>query len=115
MTHPAPAPPERFWDDPAALLGVDEARARILAAFTPLPAVRLPLGQVRGLVLAVDVIAPADLPPFANSAMDGFALRAADTAGATAVAPVTLPVIGEAAAGYPAEVPVAPGTSVRIM
>src|SRR5215207_6521527 len=89
---PDDAPP----GDAAALLGVDEARARILAAFAPLPTVEVALREALGLVLAADVVAAADLPPFANSAMDGFAVRAADTAGASAASPVALPVLGEA-------------------
>jgi molybdopterin molybdotransferase len=77
--------------EPAILLGVPEARERILRAFRPLPAVRLPLLEAVGLVLAEPVIASENLPPFANSAMDGFAVRAADTAGASEQTPAPLP------------------------
>ncbi|MGE3142535.1 MAG: gephyrin-like molybdotransferase Glp [Hyphomonadaceae bacterium] len=72
---------------------VDEARARMLEAVAPLVRTeRLALGEARGRILAEDVIAQRDQPPFAASAMDGYALRAADTPG-------TLRVIGEASAG----------------
>src|SRR5688572_15571929 len=103
------------FDDPTAMVGVDEARARILTTFAPLPAVVLPLSEVLGLVLAADVLADADLPPFANSAMDGFAVRAVDTAGATPLRPVRLPVVGQAVAGYVSGTVAGPGTAVRIM
>ena len=97
------------------MLGVDEARERILAAVAPLPAVDVPLGDALGLVLAADVAADADLPPFANSAMDGFAVRALDTAGAGEETPVRLTVVGQAPAGYAPAIAVEPGTAVRIM
>ena len=110
MTHPTP-----FWDDPARMIPVDEARARILAAFAPTPVERVPLTEALGLVLAGNLIAGHPLPPFANSAMDGFAVRAADTTAATLQTPTRLRVVGQAAAGYEAEAGVGPGEAVRIM
>lgn len=100
---------------PARMIDVDEARSRILAAFRPLPMVRVALAEALGHVLAVDVIAGASVPAFANAAMDGFAVRVADTADAAPEHPVTLRVIAEAAAGYASTIPVAPGTAIRIM
>jgi molybdopterin molybdotransferase len=96
-------------------LGVDEARERILAALSPLAPVALPPGDALALTLAADVAARWDLPPFANSAMDGYALRTADTAGAAPDAPVALRVTGHAPAGYVPDTPVEPGCAIRIM
>lgn len=112
---PAPVPLVRAIDDPAGLLGVDEARERILAAFAPLGTVRVPIVDALGMVLAVDLIAGAHVPPFPNAAMDGFAVCAADTVGASPASPVQLRVLAEAPAGRPIDVGVVPGTAVRIM
>jgi molybdopterin molybdotransferase len=90
---------------------VGEARERILAAVAPCPAVDAPIGDALGLTLARGIVAPGDLPPFDNSAMDGFALRAADTVDA----PATLRVTGTVAAGGVSELLVAPGEAIRIM
>ena len=62
----------------AELLSIDAALAQVLARARPLPSERVPLEQAAGRVLAEDVAARVDLPPFASSAMDGFAVRAAD-------------------------------------
>ena len=94
---------------------LDEVRAEILDAVPPLPPVRLPIRDVSGLVLAEGVAAREDVPPFANTAMDGYAVRAADTAGATDEDPVTLDVVGDLPAGYAPDAPVGPGQAVRIM
>ena len=67
-----------------------------------------------GRVTAETVTASVSLPPWANSAMDGYAVRSADTAGATEDAPVELRVIGDIAAGAAPDVTVVPGTAVRI-
>lgn len=93
------------------MISVDEARAVILAACPILAPRALPLGDALGCVTAGIVVAGHDVPSFANSAMDGFAVRAADTAGA----PVTLEVVGTAAAGSAPGVEVGPGQAVRIM
>ncbi|MCC6793355.1 MAG: molybdopterin molybdotransferase MoeA [Thermomicrobiales bacterium] len=97
------------------MLGVDDARARVLAKFTPLPLVAVPLLDALGLVLGEEVVAPRDVPPFANSAMDGFACRAADLAGATRDAPVWLTIGGTVQAGDDLGARVEPGCAIRIM
>ena len=85
----------------------------LLAALEPLPAVVLPLAEAHGLVLAEDAAAALPVPPWTNSAMDGYAVRAADAAGA-GPSPVVLPVDGDVPAGaVPA--PLEPGTAQRIM
>ena len=87
--------------------------AELLAALEPLPAVVLPLAEAHGLVLAEDATAALPVPPWTNSAMDGYAVRAADAAGA-GLSPVVLPVGGDVPAGaVPA--PLEPGTAQRIM
>ena len=91
----------------ATLLSVDEARRLILERVTPLPSEAVPLAEAAGRVLAEDARATVDLPPFPSSAMDGFALRAAD-------APGRLPVVARIAAGHPAPRPLAPGEAMAI-
>jgi molybdopterin molybdotransferase len=90
---------------------VDEYLADILSAITPLAPRELSLADAQGAVLAADVTAQWPLPAFDNSAMDGYAVRAADVA----AAPVTLPVDGEIAAGDTGGRELAPGTCIRIM
>ena len=95
-------------------LSVEAYVTEVLAALTPLPAVDTPLFAAHGLVLAQDVTAALPVPPWTNSAMDGYAVRARDTESATAQAPVVLSVAGDVPAGtVPA--PLAPGTAQRIM
>ena len=89
------------------LLPVDEARARMLARIAPLPAEAVALADAAGRVLAEDIAAVRDQPPFRASAMDGWALRAADAPGA-------LRIVGESAAGHGYDAPVGPGEAVRI-
>ena len=79
-----------------------------------LPAEMVALSDSLGRVLAADVVAATDLPPWDNSAMDGYAIRAADVAGATEAAPVLLRVAGEVAAGSASETAVLPGRALRI-
>lgn len=105
----------RPWEDIDRMLGVDEARERILAAVRPLEPSDIPLLDALGLVLAADIVSSVNIPPFRNSAMDGYAVRAKDTASASSGQPVQLTVIGELAAGYPPEVTVEAGQAVRIM
>ena len=97
------------------MIPFDEARAAVLAACEPLAARDLPLDRALGCVLAADVVATEPVPPFANSAMDGYAVRAGDVAGATPDAPVRLRVAATVAAGAAVDVAVEPGTAVRIM
>ncbi len=114
---PEPITPlvERPWDDVERMLDVDSALEQILSAFSPLQPITLPLLDAAGMVLAADVIAANDVPPFRNSAMDGYAVRASDTASATWAAPVELPVTAHVVAGQP-EVPrLATSEAIRIM
>ena len=95
---------------------VAEHRSTILGHIAPLAPRPLPIGDCLGLVTCADVVAQVDLPGFDNSAMDGYAVRGADTAAATADRPVTLAVIGEVAAGDDASgLAVTAGQAVRIM
>lgn len=96
------------------MLQVGDARARILAAFTALPAETVPLPDALGRVLAEPAVARLTQPPFAAAAMDGWAVRAADIARAAADAPVTLRRIGESAAGHAFAGSVGAGEAVRI-
>ncbi len=93
------------------MIPLEEARAYILDVCPPLPSRSLPLLEAAGCVLAEDVVADEDVPPFANTAMDGYALRAADTADP----PVRLRVVGTLAAGAAPTAEVRPGQAVRIM
>ncbi len=97
------------------MISVEEALERILSYIEPLEVEERPLLAALGQVLAEDIFASFDVPPADNSAMDGYAVRAADTAGATPDRPVALRVIGEVAAGYRFPTPVGPGEAVRIM
>jgi molybdopterin molybdotransferase len=90
---------------------LDEAQREVLAAMNPLPIAAVPLADAGGLVLARPVEAPHDLPPFANTGMDGYAVRSADTG----AAPSTLRVIADIPAGMVPDVSVEPGTAARIM
>ncbi len=92
-----------------------EARERILERIRPLGVERVALGDALGRVLAEPLVAPRDQPPWDNSAMDGFAMRAADLAGATPAAPVRLDVIEEIPAGKMPRHEVGPGQAARIM
>jgi molybdopterin molybdotransferase len=97
------------------LIGVAEAQARVLDGVTPLASEVAPLLDALGRVLADDIVADADIPPFRNSAMDGYAVRAADLPGARRTAPVRLRVVAEGPAGYAPRGTVTPGTAIRIM
>ena len=99
------------------MVSAEEAQARFArhVEFTPLPAERVALAHALHRVLAHDVSAPIDVPPFDRSSVDGFALRAADSAGASDTAPVRLRLNGEViACGYAPAVEVAPGTATTI-
>jgi molybdopterin molybdotransferase len=89
--------------------------AEILSAVRPLLPCRLGLEDADGATLAEDVTAHGPLPLFDNSAMDGYAVRAADVVAATAAAPVILPVAAEVAAGDSRGLELAAGTCARIM
>lgn len=96
------------------LVPLEEARHHVLSRVRPLEARRVRLEQALGLVLAADVVAGATVPPFDNTAMDGVAVRAVDTAGASPAVPVRLRLIGTVHAGA-AGPAVGPGEAVRIM
>jgi molybdopterin molybdotransferase len=97
------------------LVALESVLEEVLAGVTALPAVDVPLAEALGLALAADVISPEQVPPFDNSAMDGYAVRAADTAGAAPDRPVVLRVVGELPAGRAPSVAVEAGTAIRIM
>lgn len=94
---------------------LDEALARLEQAARPIDRIeRVPLDRAAGRVLAASVRAGRDVPPFDRAAMDGYAVRAADTAGATADHPVVLICRGAAYTGETADLHVDPGTAVTI-
>lgn len=98
------------------LISVKEALERILAAesLSPLPGIEVELERAPGRVMAADVVAGLDLPPFDNSAMDGFAVRAVDISDASEGDPVLLNVTGEVPAGASGSISIAAGEAVRI-
>jgi molybdopterin molybdotransferase len=91
----------------ASLLTLEQAQERVLERARPLPAQTVPIAEAGNRVTAEEVRAKIDLPPFASSAMDGFAVRAADLPG-------TLRIVGESAAGRPFEAQVEAGCAVAI-
>ncbi len=97
------------------MLSVEEALDRVLEVFNPLPPERRPILEVLGQVLAEDIFAGMDIPPLANSAMDGYAVRCDDTSEASPDHPRRLRVVADLAAGYVLDEPIRPGTAVRIM
>lgn len=98
-----------------SMIPVEEALERILSYVRLLDAEERPILEALGQVLAGDIEAPFDIPPLDNTAMDGYAVRAVDTTGASEAAPAELAVIGELAAGYVFEGAVTAGAAVRIM
>ena len=99
---------------PSARTSVDAHVARVLALLEPMThrrTVTVSIDEALGRLTATEIVSPIELPPFRNSQMDGFAVRAADVASA----PVSLPVVGEVAAGSGAPATLRPGTAVRIM
>jgi molybdopterin molybdotransferase len=97
------------------MLTIDEAQRIVLESVSPLPAERMPLLQALGCVLAEPVMAQIPLPPFDNSAMDGYAVIAADTRGAAPSSPHVLKVIEDLPAGTAPALHVHTGTAARIM
>lgn len=98
-----------------ALLSVEQALEIVLARFAPLEAEQVALTAALDRVLAEDIVATEDLPPFDHAAMDGYAVRGEDLASAPREAALRLQVRGEIAAGAPAGGALLPGTAVRIM
>jgi len=99
---------DRVWS-------VSEHLDSILGQVRPLDPIELPLLDAQGCVLVNDVTVPVSLPPFDNSSMDGYAVRAADVQAATAEHPAVLEVIGDVAAGLDELPQVGPGHAARIM
>ena len=97
------------------MLSVEEARERVLARFHPLEAEQASLTEALGRVLADDALAREASPPFTNSAMDGYALRSADTRAASEQAPARLRLAGEVAAGSVYAGETQPGEAIRIL
>src|SRR5262245_16742087 len=93
-----------------SMISLDEAIAAVLAGCPPLAPCAVPLADAAGCVLAADVVAAEAVPPFVNSAMDGYAVRADDVA----TVPVELPVVAEVAAGHPVSVALEAGQAMRI-
>lgn len=108
-------PPKVHDHDSAdGLIAVDEVRARVLDSVSPLAPLQLALTDAHGCVSAEDVVAAESLPAFASSAMDGFAVRASDVAGATPQRPAELKIVGQALIGFRPETTVGGGEAVAI-
>lgn len=101
-------------DDIAGLLSVEDARERVLSQIHALAPLQLPLTEAFGCVVAEDALADRDLPEFASSAMDGFAVRSTDVAEATPDRPIDLKIVGRALIGRRPEAVVGGGEAVRI-
>ena len=97
------------------MISVEEALEKVLSYVNVLEPEDEPILDSLGLVLAEEVYSDIDIPPLDNSAMDGYAVQAESTIGASPSAPRTLRIIGEVAAGYIAKQEVTPGTAIRIM
>src|SRR5258708_36027115 len=92
-------------------ISLDEARRRLDAAVRPIARTeRVRLEDAAGRVAAADVVSPMDVPPFARSAMDGYAVIAADTAAATRSSPVRVRLLDRIYTGQPSSIAIAPGT-----
>jgi molybdopterin molybdotransferase len=101
-------------DSADGLVPLDEAREAVLSRIHPLPPLELPLTDAYGCVTAADVKAAADLPEFASSGMDGYAVRAADVAEASPEAPAEIKVVGRAMIGQHPDATVGMGEAVKI-
>ena len=93
---------------------VEEVRSWILERVEPLAPIELHLQEAYGCVLATDVVAELDIPPFSSSAMDGVAVRASDVQAATLEQPAILKIVGRAPVGRQPEATVGAGEAVRI-
>ena len=96
---------------PKALISIDDARDLVLSLCHVLPAVVVDISDATHCVLSSDIVAPEDVPPFANSAVDGYAVIAADLV----EVPREMPVTGEVAAGAAGTEPLRRGAAIRIM
>lgn len=97
------------------MIFLDEAQARVAAGISVLPPQDVDIADARGLVLAEQIVAAEAIPPFPNTAMDGFAIKAGDVATASKDNPVQLPIVATVAAGAVAPRPLDPGEAMRIM
>lgn len=97
------------------MISIEEAREKILSQVSMLESMELPILDCLDLILAEDIYSDNDIPPFDNSAMDGFAVRAEDLRDAEPDDPVTLAVIEEIPAGKVSEKMIVSGTASRIM
>jgi molybdopterin molybdotransferase len=98
-----------------AMLSVDQALTNVLDAFQRLPAELIPIADGLGRVLAQNVVSAQALPPFPNSSMDGYAVRAADVAHASNTTPIQLAIVGDIPAGVVPSLTVGAGQAARIM
>jgi molybdopterin molybdotransferase len=96
------------------MIEIEEARRLVLEHVSPLPSESVELRAALGRVLAEDVVSPEDVPTFDSSAMDGVAVRAADTRGARRDSPVTLRIVDESRAGHPARSGLGAGQAIAI-
>ncbi len=110
--EPLPPPPE---PGPSGLRSMDDHRDYLLSCVDALPPFSQHVLDALGLSISEDVYSAVSMPRFDNSAMDGYAVRAADVATASEQTPVSLPVVGEVAAGQAAEHQLSPGTAIKIM
>ena len=99
----------------SSLVPLEKVQAEILAAVPNLSATEVALTDALGLVLAEDIFTAEPIPPFANTAMDGYAVRAVDTESASLASPVSLRVVDEVPAGHVATQTVGPSEAIRIM
>jgi molybdopterin molybdotransferase len=106
--------PVHDHDSAEGLVPLDEARQTVLSQISTLPPIELPLTDAYGCVTAGDIAAVVDLPEFASSGMDGFAVRADDVAHATPDAPVELKIVGRAMIGQRPDATVGMGEAVKI-
>jgi molybdopterin molybdotransferase len=113
--QPAQSPDPDLHLQEGDMTPVEVHQSQILTAIRALPPIELELAEAEGCVLAEDVTAAVPLPSFDNSSMDGYAVLASDTAGASDESPVSLPVTGEIAAGDTDTITLAAGTAIRIM
>lgn len=110
--EPLPDPPE---PDRGQLRSMQAHRQYLLSCVSPLRAFPQHILDAVGLNICEDIVATINLPRFDNSAMDGYAVRAEDVADASQDAPLSLPVVGEIAAGKAAVHRLSPGTAMKIM
>jgi molybdopterin molybdotransferase len=99
----------------ARLISVQEAQRGILSQFSPVPTTIVPLEQSNGRVLSQDIYSEIGFPPFANSSMDGFAVRSVDISNADSANPVSLAVVADIPAGIHPTITLQTGEAARIM